>query len=269
MPTPESWTTISACEFTRSRATRTRPPGGVNFTAFASRFHSTCWRRAGSTLVQPMLAVERFLDPARASASAAGRTASTALLTAVAQIDGLHVEAHLAGHDAAHVEQVVHDLSLCANVALDRVERAGELRVVAGVAARDVHPADDRIQRRAQLVGERCEELVLQAARLFGFVPHGAFTLQQCVALLLRQFPSCAITEHDAEAGDVSGGIGGPAQQAGWRRTACRLSEASRDRWPSCPLRRQLEAPGGKRPLATSSAENSLSVGGRRTRRAE
>ena len=35
-------------ELTRSRRSCTCPPRGVNFTAFDSRFHTTCWSRSGS-----------------------------------------------------------------------------------------------------------------------------------------------------------------------------------------------------------------------------
>src|SRR4051812_17448677 len=48
-----SFTTISTCEFTRSSATRTFPPWGVNLIALFSRFHTTCWRGAGSALTGP------------------------------------------------------------------------------------------------------------------------------------------------------------------------------------------------------------------------
>ena len=38
------------------------------------------------------------------------------------QVGLLHVEAHLAGHDAAHVEQVFDELGLRARVALDGLQ---------------------------------------------------------------------------------------------------------------------------------------------------
>ena len=53
-------------------------------------------------------------------------------------IDLLHVEADLAGDDAAHVEQVVDQLGLGAGVALDGVEALGERRLVFAAAAQDL-----------------------------------------------------------------------------------------------------------------------------------
>ena len=47
MPAPLSLTWTCAREATRSRRTSTRPPRGVNFTAFDRRFQNTCWRRPG------------------------------------------------------------------------------------------------------------------------------------------------------------------------------------------------------------------------------
>ena len=41
-----SLTVISTLESTRSRRTCTRPPFGVNLTAFESRFHMTCCKRS-------------------------------------------------------------------------------------------------------------------------------------------------------------------------------------------------------------------------------
>ena len=71
------------------------------------------------------------------------------------EVDPLHVEADLAGFDAAHVEQILDQLRLRAHVALDDFER---LRArSSGVAPffRICDPAEDGVQRRAQLVRER------------------------------------------------------------------------------------------------------------------
>jgi hypothetical protein len=53
MPMPVSVTTISIVPSRRVSAIPARPPGGVNFTAFASRFQITCCRRAGSPIISP------------------------------------------------------------------------------------------------------------------------------------------------------------------------------------------------------------------------
>ena len=51
MPAPVSATAISTSESTRRVVTVTRPPAGVNFTAFDSRFQNTCCRRRASALI--------------------------------------------------------------------------------------------------------------------------------------------------------------------------------------------------------------------------
>ena len=58
------------------------------------------------------------------------------------------------------------------------LEPSRELRAGAVHAAQHLRPAEDRIQRRAQLVAERREELVLHAARALGFAARGALGLQ-------------------------------------------------------------------------------------------
>jgi hypothetical protein len=67
------------------------------------------------------------------------------------QIDALHVEAHLAREDAAHVEQVVDHLRLAPRVAVDDVDGLGE-GVGLLILAQRGHPAEDGVERRAQLV---------------------------------------------------------------------------------------------------------------------
>ncbi len=151
MPTPESCTTISACEFDAlerdSHAAARR--GELHGVGQQVPQHLLKARRID--LRPADIRRQRFLH-SHAFRVGRGTNRFHCVADGVAQIDRLHVEANLAGHDAAHVEQVVHDLGLRAHVALDGVERAGELAVVAGLTAGDVHPADDRIQRRAQLV---------------------------------------------------------------------------------------------------------------------
>ena len=68
------------------------------------------------------------------------------------QPHGLHIQAQLAGHDARHVKNVVDDLSLRMHIALDDFERAGEHFGVHSLTAQHVCPAEQRRQRRAQLV---------------------------------------------------------------------------------------------------------------------
>ena len=52
IPWPESFTTIRACVPSFSSLTSMEPPSGVNFTAFDSRFHTTCLKRLASPNTQ-------------------------------------------------------------------------------------------------------------------------------------------------------------------------------------------------------------------------
>ena len=53
------------------------------------------------------------------------------------------------------------------------------LRLVEAAAAKQPHPAENRVQRRAQLVGNRGDELVLAAAERFGFTARCLLLLEQ------------------------------------------------------------------------------------------
>ena len=118
-------------------------------------------------------------------ASAAGRTVSTAASTTDDEVHRLHVEAELAGDDARHVEHVVDQPRLRLRVALDRLERAGRVSLVAGCPVRSI-----RVQPRIALSGVRssCEsvrqELVLGPAGLLGFFARLLLAGQQLFPLL-------------------------------------------------------------------------------------
>jgi hypothetical protein len=87
IPSPVSLTTISTLESTRSRRISTRPPRGVNLIPFATRFHTTCWRRAGSPETGP--ACESRTEWTRTPlASAIGLSDSRADSIAVAGMRG-------------------------------------------------------------------------------------------------------------------------------------------------------------------------------------
>jgi len=78
MPMPESLTTISTCELTRSSRTWTRPCFGVNLTAFDNRFQTTCCNRSGSPETGPTRG-SATIWIRTCFASAAGCTVATAL----------------------------------------------------------------------------------------------------------------------------------------------------------------------------------------------
>ena len=88
--------------------------------------------------------------------------------------------------DARHVEDVLDDPRLRARVALDDVERP--VRVAGRAASLPQHrrPAEDRVERRAQLVRHRREELVLRAIGALGLLARLPFALEQRRELLER-----------------------------------------------------------------------------------
>ena len=92
--------------------------------------------------------------------------------------------------------------------ALDDVDALLEVGVrVAELAAQDVHPAGDGAQRRAQLVRQRGQELVLHEAGLLGRQAGGALAFQQLVALV-RGIQRRGV---QARVVDGDGGLGGDA----------------------------------------------------------
>ncbi len=69
-----------------------------------------------------------------------------------AEVHVAHVQQQLARRDAGHVEQVLDQPRLCVRVAVDALERVVHLVGRELPAAEQVHPADDRVERRAELV---------------------------------------------------------------------------------------------------------------------
>jgi len=68
----------------------------------------------------------------------------------------------LAAHRPRHVEQVVDEDGLRAGVSLDAIDRPFTRRLIRGGHLHDVHPAEERVQRRAQLVRESREKILFQ-----------------------------------------------------------------------------------------------------------
>jgi hypothetical protein len=84
-----------------------------------------------------------------------------------ADVDRTHLEAELPGDDPRDVEQIFDQLRLYLGVPLDRLEGAGDVRVGQGAGAKDARPAEDGVERRAELVRQHGEEFVLQPVRFF------------------------------------------------------------------------------------------------------
>ncbi len=84
-------------------------------------------------------------------------------------IDGPHLEPEFSRRNARHVEHVVDHPGLRGRVALDHVHRAVEQRPIDLPAGdQDSCPAEDRVERCANLVRERREEFVFGAERVLG-----------------------------------------------------------------------------------------------------
>ena len=159
---PVSLTTISTCELTRSSRTCTRPPFGVNFTAFDSRFHTTCCRRSGSPETGPTRGSMTALD---AHALGVGRRLHGG--------DGVVDDAGSStGCTSSRIlPETMRDTSSTSSTICvsQRALRSSVSRPRADlvrrqhVAAQQARVAEDRVERRAQLVRQHREEFVLQA----------------------------------------------------------------------------------------------------------
>ena len=77
---------------------------------------------------------------------------------------GRQLDAQLAGDDARHVEHVFDELGLRPRVPLDDLERAGDPPRLDLAVAQHRRPAEDGVERGAQLVRQGREEFVLEAA---------------------------------------------------------------------------------------------------------
>ena len=147
----------------------TQPPWGVNLMAFFSRFQNTCCRRAASAWTTYGASGPMSTPKCRLRASMSGRQTSTARWMIVAQRHGLLVQFDLAPRDAGHVQQVVDQPGFQFHVAADHLQRlAGARRPARGSSWSIDDGRQHRRQRRAQLVAEHRQEVVLGLAGLLG-----------------------------------------------------------------------------------------------------
>ena len=162
MPTPVSAIAISTLVRRRGAATRRcARRSGVNFTALVSTFQNTCCRRVVSAHDRAGERVEVHVER-----DALGVGGGLDALDRFAQHgddrNRLRIEPDLAGRDARHVEQILDQLILRDGVPLDDVDRARPLLRRDRVGLQHPGVAEDDVERRAQLVRQRGEELVLQ-----------------------------------------------------------------------------------------------------------
>jgi hypothetical protein len=92
---------------------------------------------------------------------------------------------------------IVDELLLRLRVAFDHRERGRHLRFVHLTIDEHPGPAEHRVERRAQLVRERGQELILEAAADLRIVARGLRVAQRAFALA---FGAAAIRGHEADA---------------------------------------------------------------------
>ncbi len=97
-----------------------------------------------------------------------------------------HFQLHLAGGDAAHVQQVLDQLGLGAGVAFYGLQAAVHIGLVAAAAPQYLRPAEDGGQRRAQFVRQRGQEFVFHLAGALGLGARAALAVEQYLAFLGR-----------------------------------------------------------------------------------
>ena len=76
------------------------------------------------------------------------------------QIRPLHIQPHLSGNDPAHIEQVLDELGLRSCISLDGVQPLFQVGLIR-IHPEQLRPTKNCVQRRAQLVAECREKLVL------------------------------------------------------------------------------------------------------------
>ena len=142
------------------------PPRGVNFTAFESRFQTICWRRPSSPRMRGRRGgtLARIVDPFRRGGRMDGGHGRVQHRRRRRPASGW--KRHLPGDDARHVEHVVDELGLHLGAALDGVDGLARSPLPRGPQLEHARPAEDGGHRRAQLVGERGQELVLPPVRV-------------------------------------------------------------------------------------------------------
>ena len=163
----------------RARRRRGRR-GPVNLIAFESRFHATCCRRSASPRIVAWLRMAAVTSMPRDCASI--RTDRRLRSTTSAIEVGATLQMQLAGDDARDVEQIADQLRLNLRVALDHLHRSRHRRRIEQAGAQHPRPAVDGVERRAQLVGQRRQELVLASV---GLLQRGGALLDALLEILV------------------------------------------------------------------------------------
>ena len=125
----------------------------------------------------------------------------------VASSTRLHVHPQFARDDPAHVEQVFDQLGLRPGAAADDFQRLGGFLRAHATGGQQVDPAEDHVERRAQLVRQGGQEFVFDVADALGFGPGGAFGGQQAFAFDFGPFVGGDVADDFGGAGHVSVGV--------------------------------------------------------------
>ena len=94
-------------------------------------------------------------------AAAVGATTSIARERDRGEIDRPHLETKLAAHHPRHVEHVVDQPHLRERISIDHLKRPGQHRRLDRAPEQNLGPADDGVERCADLMGQRGKELLL------------------------------------------------------------------------------------------------------------
>ncbi len=93
------------------------------------------------------------------------------------EVDRTRLDPELPGHDPGHVQEVLDHPGLGTGVPLDHLEGVGPRRLVERSGPEQVDPAEDRVERGAELVRERGDELVLAPGGGLDLAPGGLLAL--------------------------------------------------------------------------------------------
>ena len=165
MPGPVSATETLTSPLARVARTSTAPPAGVNFTAFESRLKITCLMRRSSpeTTSASRVRCQRDEDTVLHRALAHHRDAA---LEGFLQRERRELELDLPRFDLGEVEHVVDEREQVVSGGQDVVEvlRLLFVDIADHPLAQHLREADDRVQRRPQLVRHVGEEVRLVLA---------------------------------------------------------------------------------------------------------
>ena len=163
MPEPVSRTISRIALPLRSMRSDTAPSLGVNLTALLSRFQTTCCSRSASPTKSTVGSGPGSTASRTPRAAAAGRTTSSAALAiatrSTRRTSSRNLPLMMRETSSTSSIRRAWASALRSIVASPRSKSSR----VARAAPQDRGPAQDCVQRRAQLVAHRGQELVLQA----------------------------------------------------------------------------------------------------------